>query len=604
MMIMLKAIKISTAKITTLIVLILSFCSSVAAQEKFTATVNKNKVVVGERIQVTFKIIGDGDSFEPPSFSHFRVLSGPNKSSSMSWVNGRSSSSTSYSYILSPEKEGTYTIGAGKLIHKNTTYETQPVTIEVSKSNTPNTNTGTADNSNDLSKYVFLKCYTSKSSAVVGEQIVATYKLYYNVNLGNVNVKEVPSFDGFWSELIEIDPTKNRGTEVINGVSYNVATIHKSVISPQRSGDLRADALVLDLVVQVQDKSRGRSIFDQFLGRYKNVEYEAKSTTRKIKVAPIPSAGKPADFSGAVGKFNFKASIDKDNVKSDEAINLKLSINGNGNLQLFDPPKVTFPADFEVYDPKINDRISVTENGVVGKKEYEYLIIPRHGGDFEIPPISFSYFDINQKKYVTQQSDPFIIHVEKGENENATVSRFSGTNQSEVNIIGNDIRYINTSETSVTEIGTSFFGSRLFYGLLGTPFILLIGFITFYNKLAAYNSNTTLVKERKASKVAKKRLSKAKQHLDDNNTSAFNEEIFKAIYGYLSDKLTIDVASLSKENIMASLISKSVDQQTVETLIATLDNCEMARFAPSSSLPASEVYQNTANVIGKIEEAL
>ncbi|MDA9564188.1 hypothetical protein N9R81_05905, partial [Flavobacteriales bacterium] len=184
------------------------------------------------------------------------------------------------------------------------------------------------------------------------------------------------------------------------------------------------------------------------------------------------------------------------------------------------------------------------------------------------------------------------------------VSRFSGTNQSEVNIIGNDIRYINTSETSVTEIGTSFFGSRLFYGLLGTPFILLIGFITFYNKLAAYNSNTTLVKERKASKVAKKRLSKAKQHLDDNNTSAFNEEIFKAIYGYLSDKLTIDVASLSKENIMASLISKSVDQQTVETLIATLDNCEMARFAPSSSLPASEVYQNTANVIGKIEEAL
>lgn len=601
---MLKATKISTATIITLVVLILSFCSTVNAQEKFTATVNKNKLMVGERVQVTFKIVGDGDSFEPPSFSHFRVLSGPNKSSSMSWVNGRSSSSTSYSYILTPQKEGTYTIGVGKLIHKNTTYETKQITIEVAKSSNQTTNTGTTDNSNDLSKYVFLKCYTSKSSAFVGEQIVATYKLYYNVNLGNVNIKEVPSFDGFWSELIEIDPTKNRGTEVINGVSYNVATIHKSVIAPQRSGDLRADALVLDLVVQIQDRNRGRSIFDQFLGRYKNVEYQVKSTTRKIKVSPIPSSGKPANFSGAVGKFNFKASIDKDNVKSDEAINLKLSINGNGNLQLFDPPTVTFPSDFEVYDPKINDRISVTENGVVGKKEYEYLIIPRHGGDFEIPPIEFSYFDINQKKYITQKSDPFLIHVEKGENENATISRFSGTNQSEVNVIGSDIRYINTNETEVTEIGSYFFGSRLFYGLLSAPFILLVGFISFFNKLAAYNSNTTLVKERKANKVAKKRLAQAKLHLDQNNTAAFNEEIFKAIYGYLSDKLNIDVANLSKENIEASLTSKSVDNQTVKTLIETLDNCEMSRFAPSSSLPASEVYQNTANVIGKIEEAI
>ena len=391
---------------------------------------------------------------------------------------------------------------------------------------------------------------------------------------------------------------------MLNGVNYNVAVIHKSILFPQRSGDLEADELVIDLLVQVKDNNRGGTIFDRIMGRYKNIEYQIKSTTRKITVSPLPSSGKPTDFSGAVGKFNFSAKLDRNNIKANEAINLKISINGSGNLQLISAPKIIFPTDFEVYDPKINDRTSVTSSGVSGKKEFEYLIIPRHGGDFEIPSIEFTYYDVNKKKYITQKSAIFKIHVEKGDGENASVSRFYSGNRSEINVIGNDIRYINTSDIEVREKGNFFFGSGLFYALILLPILLLVGFLATRSKLAAYNSNTALVKGKKANKIATKRLSVAQKHLQDGDNSNFYEEIFKAIYGYLGDKLNIDVAQLSKENIEQSLLEKQVDLSTISTLLSTLNNCEMARFAPITTVSKEDIYKNAVDVISKIEEQL
>ncbi|MBL4653589.1 MAG: protein BatD [Flavobacteriales bacterium] len=593
---------ISYVKTLGLFVAFIMLCGIAFSQQKFSVTVNKNTVQVGERFQVTFKIIGDADSFEQPVMNHFNKHSGPNKSSSRSWVNGRSSSSITYTYLLSASKEGKFTIGEAKLKAGKQVYKTKPIEITVVK--TVNKNVNANQNPTDFSHNVFLKCYTTKNKAVVGEQIIATYKLYYNINLSNLNIKAVPAFTGFWSELVDLDPNKNRSTEVLNGVNYNVVIIHKSVLFPQRSGDLEADELVIDLMVQVKDNNRGGSIFDRIMGRYKNIEYQIESTTRKITVAPLPSSGKPTGFSGAVGKFSYSVKLDRNQVKANEAINLKISINGTGNLQLIGAPLINFPADFEVYDPKVNNRTAVTSSGVSGKKEFEYLIIPRHGGDFEIPAIEFTYYDVNKKKYITKKSEIFKIHVEKGDDEDASVSRFSGSNQSEINVIGNDIRYINTSDIEVREKGNFFFGSGLFYALILFPILLLVGFLATQSKLAAYNSNTALVKGKKANKIATKRLSVAQKHLQDGDNSNFYEEIFKAIYGYLGDKLNIDVAQLSKENIEQSLLEKQVDLSTIGTLLSTLNNCEMARFAPVTNISKEDIYKNAVDVISKIEEQL
>jgi len=597
---MIKTNHIANLPILILFVLFLGAFGVAKAQVKFSASVNKNTVKIGDRFQVSFKISGSADSFEPPAMNQFSVHSGPNQSTSRSWVNGKSSSSLTYTYLLSANKEGKFVIGEAKLIAGKEVFKTQPIEIKVVKAT--GQNNGANANSNDVSNYVFLKCYTSKTKAVIGEQIIATYKLYYNVNLSNLNIKAVPSFNGFWSELVELDPNKNRGTEVLNGVTYNVATIHKSVLFPQRSGDLVADELIIDLIVQIKDNNRGGSVFDRLLGRYKNIEHQVKSTTRKIVVTPLPSSGKPSDFSGAVGKFSFSAKLDKTDIKANEAINLKIVINGSGNLKLIGEPKVNFPSDFEVYDAKVNDRTAVSSSGVVGKKEFEYLIIPRHGGDFEIPSIEFTYYDINKRKYITQKSKIFEIHVEKGDEDGASVSRFSSRNQSEINVIGNDIRYINTAELKVTERGNLFFGSGLFYTLMAVPLILLIGFLSTQKKLAAYNSNSVLVKGRKANKVAIKRLSVAQKHLQNGDEKLFYEEIFKAIYGYLSDKLNIDVAQLSKHNIEQSLLAKKVNGDLINSLLETLSSCEMARFAPVTSISKQEIYTNSVDVISKIEE--
>lgn len=583
----------------------LLIASKAFTQEKFSATVSKNSVIEDERFQVTFNIKDGADSFEPPAFSHFNLLSGPNKSSQMSWVNGKSSSSVSYSYVLSASKEGTYTIGEAKIKDGNNVYTSKPIQVKVvkgSQQNNSGKNTSQQNTDQDLSEYVFLKCYTSKRKALVGEQIVATYKLYYNVSLGNVNIKEVPSFNGFWSEQIEVDPSGNQTTEVINGVRYQVATIHKVVLFPQRTGELELEPMVIDLVMQVKDNARSRSLFDQFFGRYKNVQVSVKSVAQKIDISPLPLVGKPKDFPGAVGKYSFSANIDKTEVESNEAINLKVIISGTGNLKLIDQPKITFPADFEVYDPKVSDRTSVSGNGVSGKKEFEYLIIPRHGGDFEIPPIAFSYYDLEQKKYVDLSSKGFEIHVKKGADEGASVSKFSGNSKSDISVIGSDIRFIDTSNTQVFEKGKFFIGSGLFYALLYLPIILFGGFIIAKSRMDDFNSNTVLVKNKKANKVAKKRLSIAEANLKTGELKNFYEEIFKALYGYLSDKLNIDDAHLNKESIQDALLSKGVPQATIDSLKETLDNCEMARFAPMNNVSENTVYQNAVDIISKIEE--
>lgn len=610
-MVILALLRVMTSKIYISIILLLTLLiGTVSSQTKFTASVNKNTVRQGEQFQVTFKINDSGDNFQPPSLAHFQVLSGPNQSTSMQWVNGNMSNSKSFSYVLAARNVGGHTIGSAKIKVGKKTYETKPIEINVVKGNVQQKqqgNQGQRQNNSaqtDLSQLVFLKCFVNKSKVAVGEQLIATYKLYYNANIGSLNLKELPPFTGFWAETVEIKQQTNREIEVVNGVRYNVAEIHKVILFPQSHGKLEVSPLVLDLVVEIKEPGRSRSVFDQFFGRHRNVSHTTASKPIKIEVSPLPSKGKPANFSGAVGSFNFNAELDRNNIKSNEAINLKVTVKGNGNLNLIDAPKINFPPDFEVYDPKIKNKTSVTASGMSGKKEFEYLIISRHGGDYTIDPISFTYFDPRAKKYVTKTSKQFDIHVERGADEGAAVSNFSGANKKDIKVIGSDIRFINTNTAQLRETGQYFMGSGLFYGIMSVPLVLFGFFMVTRKKLETYNSDTVKVRGRKANKMATKRLSAAEKHLKSGEQQAFYEEVFKALYGYLGDKLNIDVAQLSKDSIQQNLTSKNLPSGVIDELLVILDNCEMARFAPSSAGSEQSIYEQAVAIIGKIEEGI
>ena len=346
-----------------------------------------------------------------------------------------------------------------------------------------------------------------------------------------------------------------------------------------------------------------RSRWDFYFGTYKDINYQVSSNSVNIKVKPLPTAIQPVDFNGAVGKMNMQTTIDKETIPANEAITLKVKINGNGNLKLIEELNLNFPPDFEVYDPKINDNITVNGSGISGKREFEYLIIPRHAGDFKIDPVHFSYFNPTSKKYVSLESNAINIHVEKGEEENP-LSAYTLASKEQVKQIGRDIRYIKSGSAQLEEKNQLFFGTKLFYGLFSAPFALFLLFFLARKKHIADSSDVVGLRIKKAKKLAKQRLAIAQKKLNKNNANEFYEEIFRALYGYLSDKLNIPVSELSKESIHAALIKKSVSESVVTELLKTLDLCEMARFAPVTDIEEQEVYNNTVDIISKIQNSV
>ncbi|PCJ83021.1 MAG: hypothetical protein COA57_12270 [Flavobacteriales bacterium] len=584
----------------------------IAQDIKLIASVNKNPVATGDRFQVKFELNTSGAGFKAPDFSSFRVLSGPNQSSSMQWVNGKMSSSISYSYVLMAIKEGKFTIGSANIKAKGKTYKSDPIEIKVikgksvpkqqSRQQTQPKKQQSQSAGNDISRNLFIKLFVDKNKLYQGEQLIATYKIYTRMNIVNNDVAQLPNFNGFWTEDIELPSRATVETELYNGVAYNVATLKKSVLFPQRSGTLEVDPMALNVTVRIQDQSRSRNIFDQVFGRYKDVKYNIKSNTSKIKVMPLPSSGKPANFNGAVGNFSLTSSLDKDLVKANEAINMKVILRGKGNIKLLKNLNINFPPDFEIYDPKVNDRISATGNGITGKREFEYLLIPRHSGSFTIDPLTFSYFDPEKKKYVQLTSGELNIEVERGTEESST-TYISGSKE-DVKFIGKDIRFIKTGSANLKEKGNYFFGSIPYYGLLGAPLLLFMIFVVARKGHESYTSDVVKVKSRQATKVATKRLSAAKKLLKMDQRNAFYEEVFRALYGYFSDKLNLPISELSKENISEIIKNKGIAENLIAELNETLDRCEMARFAPMSDVSEQQVYDQAVELISKIESGL
>jgi hypothetical protein len=586
-----------------------------AADIKFTASVSKTEVGTTEQFQITFTANGTGDHFTPPSFNGFLVVSGPNVSTSMMVINGNASASMAYSYELVAVKEGTYTIGPATMVVNGKQLSTNPIKIKVIKGQTaPQNNTAAQsgpDNrvtlkkpGTDISKSLFIRAVVGKNTAYVGEQLILNYRLYTRVALVGSEPEKLPDLNGFYSQDItqkNLNQNVQWRIEVYKGVKYNVADMKQTIIFPEHAGNITIDPMIMNFVVR--EGAESNDPFDRFFDSYSDVKYKIKSVPLVIHVKALPENGKPAGFGGAVGKFAISTGLDKKELKTNESLNYTVKISGSGNLKLLKPPVPDFPTDFEKYDPKTVDTIAQNENGVSGSRTYTYFLIPRHEGSFNVDPVKFSYFDPVAGKYVSLPSHQFPVKVNKGVSE-SNVTAYSGADKQDVKLLNKDIRYIKTNTDNITKNGEGFYGSALYYCLLGLGPLLFIGALAYGKYDEVNNSDIVKVKSRKAGKIAAKHLASAQAQLSANNTKAFYENVFKGLYGYLSDKLNIAAADLNKEKIETELKARSLDEPLINELLNTLDLCEMARYAPVSGISEQQVFDKAKNMINDIENKI
>ncbi len=599
-------------KIKFLFVLFLSAITSVMAQ-KFVAQASKTTVAVGEAFQISYTLNTSGSNFKVPALKDFDVYSGPNQSTSMSFVNGAMSQSVTLSYVIAAKKEGKITIGPASVTVDGKTIQSNSLTFEVVKgsSNYPsNSNQGSSNNtapSENLSDNLFIKASVNKTKVVLGEQISVVYKVYTRYQLRGFQDIKFPDFNGFYSMDV---PMNNQQVQVTNenvdGINYQVAELKHSFLFPQRTGKIEIPPMEAELVVRKRSNRQPRDIFEQFFGGgYEDAVYSVKSKGIQIDVQALPETNKPEHFNGAVGDFSYKVQLSKETVKANEAINLKITLTGKGNIKLVDAPKLTFPEDFEVYDPKENENIIVNGGGVSGTKTFDYVLIPRYEGDYKIDQIQFTYFNADKKEYVTIPSPELSIHVEKGDAAAVKASVFDPADKNEVKVLGEDIKYIKINNSEFKQIEKHFFGSILFYLCLIIPFILFGAALWYYKKQLELNKDVVAVKSKKATKLAKKKLAIAEKYLKLNNKEQFYAETLQAIQGYVCDKLNIDPASLNKERIQVELTYRNISMTSILQLLELINSCEYARYAPAAvSTDLQHVYQSTVDLITKIEDEI
>lgn len=581
---------------------------------KFTASVNKTQVATGEVFEVTFAINGNADRFAPPNFSGFQVVSGPNVSTSMTSINGNMTMSNSYTYDLAPTREGTFTIGSASILANGRTLNTNPIRITVVKgqpmqqsrarqSMPDDDDLSEASPATDVSKLLFIRAVADKTHVYQGEQLTVSYRVYTRVGIMDNQVDKLPELNGFWSQDIT-DQKQNVQwkTETVKGLRYNVADVKQVVLFPERSGNLTLDPLGMTFIARIPVAPR--DFMEQFFGGgAEDKKLKLKSPAITIHVDPLPEAGKPAGYDGAVGSFSINASVDKTSLKANEAINFNIKVTGKGNIKLLKNLNVVFPADFEKYDPKVTDTITSKINGIAGSRVYNYLLIPRHQGSYTIDPVKFSYFNPATGKYVTLTTKPFQITVDKGANE-SNVTALSSADKQDVKLLDKDIRYIKTGSAGLSKEGDEFSGSALYYLLLLLGPVLAIGAFAYHKWDEQNNSDMVKVKSRKASKIAAKHLASAQQQLINKNPKAFYDDLFKGIYGYLSDKLNIPYAKLDKETIAAALKTRQVSASLITQLEETLDLCDMARYAPVTGIAERDVFEKAKTMINDIENEI
>lgn len=584
------------------------------AQVTFKASVPQ-AVVMGRPFQLTYTVNAEASErdLRIPELSDFDVLFGPASSTMMSSVliNGKmaSETTTTFTFTLSAKKEGTFNIAPATIRAKGANYTSNAVVVKVlpeDKTNQtqPGSNREEAASAPSLSKdAIFARMSVSKTKVYEQEGILLSFKIYslYNTDFRAV---KFPEFEGFLSQEIEFQPQWT--LETVNGRNYRSAVLKQVILYPQRSGKLTIEGGKLDVVVEIPTPHRVRSIFDDFFDATQSINKTLSAPPVTITVEPLP-AGKPASFSGAVGQYSMTTSISTDHVKANEGVTIKVAITGNGNIKLIKNPEVAFPNDFEIYDPTFESSIKTTQSGTTGTRSIEYFAIPRFAGDFTIPEIKFSYFDPKTGKYNTLTGGPYQLHVDKGEGEEGgnapVVSNF--TNKESVKYLGQDIRYLKVKGFHFAKKNELFFGSFIYVMCYVFPLLLFILFFIVYRKQVKENANLALVRTKKANKIAVRRLKIAGKLLKENKKEAFYDEVLRAVWGYLSDKLNIPQASLTKDNVEAELLEYGVDEPLINEFMEVLNTCEFARYAPAQASDAMDkLYELTVDAIGKMENTI
>lgn len=588
-----------------------AFASGAAEPVRFTASA-PSTVIVDKPFQLVYTVNATGKDLKVPEFTNFEVLAGPfeSRSSSYQVINGKASSSLSISYTFTLQglKTGTYSVPPASIMVDGQKHSSNGLSIKVlpddgtdaAGSSAAQSGASTAKITNDK---IFIRTNISKSSVYEQEPVVVTYKLYTLADVAGMNNMKMPDFNGFLKQELDQSQNKQLSYENFNGKNYGTIVLYQVLLYPQRTGDITIDKASFEAVIRVQNKTQVRSIFDDFFDSYTNVNKALVAPAVKVKVYPLPGA-KPAGFSGTVGQLSMSSTISATQVKANEAVTLKVVISGSGNMKLIKNPDIELPEGFEIYDPKVNNNFKTTTSGVSGTKTIEYLFIPRNAGDFEIPAAEFVYFDLQEKTYKTLRTPVYNLKVSKGEGGESVVSG-NYVNKEDVKQLGKDIRFIETKPFKLTKKTEPVFGTVEGWILYLIPLLVALFLFFVLKRKALENSNIEFVRNKKANKQAQKRLKMAQKLLNEGKKDKFYEEVLKAVWSYLSDKLAIPAASLTKERVEAELTEKGVNADAIKQFTDILNTCEFARYAPNSGQQEmGNLYAEAIEAISNLEDII
>ena len=608
------------------IILLIGIALSALADEVVFKAQAPKQVIVGRPFQITYTVNQRSRDMRAPEFTDFDVLSGPytSTSSSTSFVNGKRTSSfeQTYTYMLMAQKVGTFTIAPatvkvdGENVQSNGVRievlpEDQTTTSQPSSSSQPSQSRQSSSSSQASSENIFVRTIASKTKVHEQEALMITYKLYFaNVDVTQLtNNTKLPEFTGFLKQDLENGEIQTE-LEHYNGRNYQTAVLYRTILYPQHSGDITIDPAKFEAVLRVQTQQRARSIFDDFFGSYTNVTKMLTAPGVTIHVSALPS-GKPAGFSGGVGKFTLTPSISQTELQTNDAVTIKLDISGAGNMKLIKTPAIDWPEGFEPYDPKVTNNFKTTTAGVSGTKSIEYLAIPRSAGEYTIPAVQFSYFDIDEKAYKTLRTPEYTIRVKRGTSSRQTGGVASAEEGSEavyyaqkedIKQLGTDIRYIDTKQPVTRSRDHVITTTRFIWLWYVIPLLIAIILLIVLRKQIKEAADINRVRYKRANKVAQKRLKAAAVALKANDQNTFYAAIETAAWSYLSDRLSIPTADLNKENITTLLAQKGVSEALINEVKNVLSTAEFARYAPSTDHAMDDLYKATTNLINNLEE--
>lgn len=601
------------------ILFFLLFCAASFAQQTNFSAQAPGQVQVGQRFRLIFSINSEASNFIAPDINNFEVLQGPSyqTGSNIVNINGKIdyTYTTSYSFILEATRIGTFTIPSAVVTANGKRHISNPITITVVKQSAsgqaPQNNAGKRDSDENSSiertaKEMSIKAIIDKSNPYIGEPITITYKLYTPQNLSIGELKKTPSFQGFWAQNTLKNQTQYKQyTENLNGKRYMVAEIMQYSLIPQKSGLIVIDPIEQEVQFGVKVKARNSFSDDPFFNRFFGDAYSEQLVAKSIFSNPVSvnvkplAESNPVNFSGAVGQLSIKTEIDKNQLNANDALVYKVTISGTGNLCLIEKPDIFFPPDFEVYDPKVTDNFK-NASGTSGSRTFEFLLIPRNSGDFKIEPVQYTYFNLAKKDFVTITSNATEIKVLKGSGTESDATR-----QEAIKYINNDIRHLMSTPLGLFPTGRFFYGSFWFWFIFILLILAFLVFIFVLQRIRKDLGDNLLMQRRKATKVAVKRLKKAKLLLEASKHDAFHEEIALALWGYISHKFNIPLAELSMETARESLMKRNVDNQLAEKFLTSLSDCTFARYAPpGQAMNMTQLYEMAIQVITETEQQL